>query len=253
MTPGSRGAVAPDHREDVSSFVGFQKRGTWTWRLASYRWADCVDGDNRIHCTLSLLPARSHTHSVSFFDIQESSDRNLTIPIMVGWQHDIAEGWVERQSMEMQMYRRLVKTFSLLMYSSSFLYRFSNPVTLTVICGVWYLIQAITNSLPGSDCGPSKTGPSICQGRASVNQHQTSHSFDAKAAVRGGTVQAQSRCQLLLLFYHQHHHLPSLTQIETVYPGKKEPDNATSDHNHIRTNTRVLKESNRGLINWLRR
>jgi len=68
---------------------------------------DCADGDDRVHCTLSLLPACSHTHSVSFFDIQESSDSNLTIPIMVGWQLDFAEGWVERQSMEMRMYRRL--------------------------------------------------------------------------------------------------------------------------------------------------
>jgi len=30
------------------------------------------------------------------------------------------------------MYRRLNKTFALLMYLSSFLYRFSNPVTLMV-------------------------------------------------------------------------------------------------------------------------
>jgi len=34
--------------------------------------------------------------------------------------------------MEMRMYRRLNKTFPLLMYLSSFLYRFSNPVILMV-------------------------------------------------------------------------------------------------------------------------
>jgi len=86
---------------------------------------------------------RSYTHSLSFIDIQESIDSNLTISIMVGWQLDFSGRRVERQSMEMRMYRRLNKTFPLLMYLSSFLYRFSNPVTLIVRTGVWYLIQVI--------------------------------------------------------------------------------------------------------------
>ena len=108
-------------------FVGFEE---CDWR------ADCVDGDDYIHCTLSLSPAHSHTQR--FFDIQESSDRNLTIPIMVGWQHDFAEGWVERQSIEI---------FPFLTYLLSFLYRFSNPVTLMAISqavGVWYLNQVMS-------------------------------------------------------------------------------------------------------------
>jgi len=33
---------------------------------------------------------RSYAHSVSFIDIQESIDSNLTIPIMEGWQLDFA-------------------------------------------------------------------------------------------------------------------------------------------------------------------
>jgi len=63
------------------------------------------------------------------------------------------------------MYRRLNKIFPLLTYLSSFLYRFSNPVTLMVI-GLWCLISdsGNVNSIPGSDCGPSKIGAIICQG-----------------------------------------------------------------------------------------
>jgi len=58
------------------------------------------------------------------------------------------------------MYRRLnktFKTFPLLTYLSSFLYRFSNPVTLMVI-GLWCLISdsGNVNSFPGSGCGPGK-------------------------------------------------------------------------------------------------
>jgi len=63
------------------------------------------------------------------------------------------------------MYRRLNKTFLLLTYLSSFLYRFSNPVTLMVV-GLWCLISdsGNVNSFPGSGCGPGKIGASICQG-----------------------------------------------------------------------------------------
>jgi len=49
-----------------------------------------------------------------------------------GWQLDFSGRRVEWQSMEMRMYRRLNKTFALLTYLSSSLYRFSNPVTLMV-------------------------------------------------------------------------------------------------------------------------
>ena len=108
--------------------------------------------------------------------------------------------------MEMRIYWRLNKTFPLLTYLSSFLYRFSNPMTLMVI--LWGLISdsGNANSLPGSPgpgCGPSKTGSSICQGHAGPNQHQITRSCDVIAAVRG-TAQAQSGCQVLLLFCHQH-------------------------------------------------
>jgi len=62
------------------------------------------------------------------------------------------------------MYRRLIKTLPLLMYLSSFLYRFSNPVTLIVI-GLWGLISdsGNVNSFPGSGRSPGKIKASICQ------------------------------------------------------------------------------------------
>jgi len=41
-----------------------------------------------------------------------------------------------------------------------------NPVTLMVISD-----SRDANSLPGSGCGLSKTGASICQGHAGLNQH----------------------------------------------------------------------------------
>ena len=40
------------------------------------------------------------------------------------------------------------------------------------------------NTLPGSDCGPSRTGSSIRQGPASLNQHRTPHPFNV---INGGS------------------------------------------------------------------
>jgi len=80
------------------------------------------------------------------------------------------------------------------------------------------------NPLPGSGCCPSKTGSSICQARAGLNHHRTSHSLDDIAAVRE-TAQAQSRCQL---FCHQHHFLPFLGQSTQVKDNARKYDRSYS-------------------------
>jgi len=146
---------------------------------------------------------RSYTHSLSFIDIQESIDGSLTTIIMEGWQLDFAEKWVERQSMEMRMCWRLNKTFPLPMYLSFFWYRFSNPVTLmvrTVGFDIWFRWYQLTSRFR---LRSSKIGSKY------LSRARTSHSFDVIAAVKG-TGQAQSRCQVLLLFCHQHHSFHSL-------------------------------------------
>jgi len=69
-----------------------------------------------------------------------------------------------------------------------------------------------TNSLPGSGCGPSKIGASICQG------HAQSHSFDVIAAEgEQGKLSQDAKyfcCSAIS------------TTLFTVYPGGKESDSA---------------------------
>lgn len=90
--------------------------------------------------------------------------------------------------------------------------RLFNLMVIMSLYLVWHLIQVT----PTHFLVPAATGSSVCQGRTYC------HSFDVIAEVRG-TAQAQSRGQV---FCHQHHRLPFLSQIGTVYPGRKEPDNA---------------------------
>jgi len=71
LSSGLRGAATANHREDMSSFCRLWR--VWlTSGLCRWRWLYSL----YIHCTLSLLPAHSHTQR--FFDIQESSDSSLS-------------------------------------------------------------------------------------------------------------------------------------------------------------------------------
>ena len=100
---------------------------------------------------LSLLPARSHTHSVSFFDIQESNDSNLTsylgrMTTWYCWGIDRATVYEGENVSE-------IAQFPLLAYLSSFLYRLSNPVVLMVIWrtvrfDIWFRWCQLTSWFP---------------------------------------------------------------------------------------------------------
>jgi len=88
LSSGLRGAATANHREDMSSFCRLWR--VWlTSGLCRWRWLYSL-------YTVTITCALTYSAFLWYPGVKRQQF------IMVRWQHDFAEGWIERQSIEIE-------------------------------------------------------------------------------------------------------------------------------------------------------